>query len=132
MAGSGRAAHPERSVGYREASLERSVRGGIRNQFKIKIPHHCEILYQRRGGRDSNPRSSYSPDNHLAGGPDRPLWHLPIIYLLRLPPHLLNCSGGGSGIRTHGGLPHTCFQDMRLRPLGHPSTRGTTPCATVF
>jgi hypothetical protein len=31
----------------------------------------------RRGGRDSNPRSSYKPDNHLAGGPIRPLWHLP-------------------------------------------------------
>ena len=31
----------------------------------------------RRGGRDSNPRSRDCPDNHLAGGPIRPLWHLP-------------------------------------------------------
>jgi hypothetical protein len=30
-------------------------------------------------------------------------------------------SGGGSGIRTHGGVNLTGFQDRRLRPLGHPS-----------
>ena len=29
---------------------------------------------------------------------------------------------GGSGIRTHVGVTQTCFQDMRLQPLGHPST----------
>ena len=29
--------------------------------------------------------------------------------------------GGGSGIRTHGEFPHTCFQDRRHSPLGHPS-----------
>ena len=29
--------------------------------------------------------------------------------------------GGGGGIRTHGGLHHSGFQDRRLRPLGHPS-----------
>ena len=34
------------------------------------------LLY-RRGGRDSNPRLSFSPSNHLAGGPIQPLWHLP-------------------------------------------------------
>ena len=33
----------------------------------------------------------------------------------------LNISGGG-GIRTRvAGLPQSCFQDSRLRPLGHPS-----------
>jgi hypothetical protein len=33
----------------------------------------------RRGreGRDSNPRSAFSALNRLAGGPIRPLWHLP-------------------------------------------------------
>ena len=31
------------------------------------------------------------------------------------------CGGGGSGIRTHGGVNLTGFQDRRLRPLGHPS-----------
>ncbi len=31
-------------------------------------------------------------------------------------------AGGGSGIRTHGGVNLTGFQDRRLRPLGHPSS----------
>jgi hypothetical protein len=36
----------------------------------------------------------------------------------------VRCScGGGSGIRTHVGVTQTCFQDMRLKPLGHPSKR---------
>ena len=30
---------------------------------------------------------------------------------------------GERGIRTHGELPHTCFQDKRLKPLGHLSDR---------
>jgi hypothetical protein len=25
------------------------------------------------------PTVEFDPDNHLAGGPNRPLWHLPII-----------------------------------------------------
>ena len=29
--------------------------------------------------------------------------------------------GGGSGIRTHGGLPHTRFPSVPIRPLSHPS-----------
>src|SRR5512136_1653433 len=29
-----------------------------------------------RGGGDSNPRSGFTPDNCLAGSPDRPLQHL--------------------------------------------------------
>ncbi len=28
---------------------------------------------------------------------------------------------GGSGIRTHGGLPHTRFPSVPIRPLSHPS-----------
>ena len=34
-------------------------------------------VYYWRGGQDSNLRSSYKPDNRLAGGPNQPLWHLP-------------------------------------------------------
>src|SRR5574341_1696911 len=30
-------------------------------------------------------------------------------------------TGGGSGIRTHGGLPHTRFPSVPIRPLSHPS-----------
>ncbi len=51
----------------------------------------------------------FSPRTHLAGEPNRPLWHLPV--------------GGGRGIRTHDGFLHTCFQDRRLKPLGHPSNK---------
>jgi hypothetical protein len=32
-------------------------------------------------------------------------------------------SGGGSGIRTHGGLHLTAFQEPRICPLCHPSLR---------
>ena len=39
-----------------------------------------------------------------------------------LAPPQLRAYSGGRGIRTHGGLPHTCFQDRRLKPLGHPSS----------
>ncbi len=34
---------------------------------------------------------------------------------------MVSKGGGGSGIRTHVGVTQTCFQDMRLQPLGHPS-----------
>ena len=62
------------------------------------------------GGIRTHGRGS-CPDNRLAGGPNQPLWHLPI-----------NFQGGGRGIRTPGGLyTHSCFQDNRLSPLGHPS-----------
>ncbi len=41
--------------------------------------------------------------------------------------------GGGRGIRTPGGSPHSCFQDSRLRPLGHPSGfRGPLPSADIL
>lgn len=36
-----------------------------------------------------------------------------------LPPRPKN--GGGGGIRTRVGFHQTCFQDRRLKPLGHPS-----------
>ena len=55
----------------------------------------------------------FSPRTHLAGEPNRPLWHLPV--------------GGGRGIRTHDGFLHTCFQDRRLKPLGHPSRLRENP-----
>ncbi len=41
-----------------------------------------------------------------------------ILLLLRIA---VAGDGGGSGIRTHGGVNLTGFQDRRLRPLGHPS-----------
>lgn len=38
-----------------------------------------------------------------------------------LAPPQYSIVSGERGIRTHGGLPHTCFQDRRLKPLGHLS-----------
>jgi hypothetical protein len=54
-----------------------------------------------REGRDSNPRSAFSALNRLAGGPIRPLWHLPRW----LCPRLANgvaCTGFQSGKFTTG------------------------------
>ena len=88
----------------------------------------------------------FRPGNRLAGGPIRPLWHLPkfcvaatslapkVICLANqagvvafaiddLSRHYRRMVSGGSGIRTHVGVTQTCFQDMRLQPLGHPSRR---------
>ncbi len=39
--------------------------------------------WSRREGRDSNPRRTYIALNRLAGGPIRPLWHLPRMSLWR-------------------------------------------------
>ena len=92
----------------------------------------AERVFLWRGGRDSNPRPGY-PGTHLAGEPIQPLWHLPVFRFedLRFAPVLINLQtfqhsnmqphSGGSGIRTHVGVTQTCFQDMRLEPLGHPS-----------
>ncbi len=98
--------------------------------WKIKT-HLCRCVLLWREGRDSNPRLVL-PSTHLAGEPIQPLWHLPgLIDDLRLQIDDTNRkskivnrkSSGGSGIRTHVGVTQTCFQDMRLQPLGHPSTK---------
>jgi hypothetical protein len=67
------------------------------------------------GGTGFEPAIRFNPDNRLAGGPIRPLWHPPMVLLL-------SCKGGGSGIRTHGNAErYVGFQDQCLKPLGHPS-----------
>ena len=44
-------------------------------------------------GREGfEPSAEFNPGTHLAGEPNRPLWHLPSLVGL----------GGGRGIRTHG------------------------------
>ena len=35
--------------------------------------------------------------------------------------HSVFIFGGSGEIRTHGELPHACFQDKCLKPLGHTS-----------
>ena len=42
-----------------------------------KHAQSLDVSFFWRGGRDSNPRSGFTPDNRLAGGPIQPLWHLP-------------------------------------------------------
>ena len=67
----------------------------------------------------------YSPYNRLAGGPIRPLWHLSpkaggvnstIIHIVGDANQ-----AEGEGFEPPVGETHSCFQDSRLRPLGHPS-----------
>src|SRR5690606_33072745 len=49
-----------------------------------KAASHCSAAALRsclctwRGGQDSNLRTGFQPVNRLAGGPNRPLWHLPV------------------------------------------------------
>ena len=120
--------------------VSRGGEGGIRissplrrrvTRIKQNTPDDSDVFLWR-GGRDSNPRPGY-PGTHLAGEPIQPLWHLPVFRSedFRFAPVLINLQtfqhsnmqphSGGSGIRTHVGVTQTCFQDMRLQPLGHPS-----------
>jgi hypothetical protein len=65
----------------------------------------------RREGRDSNPRSAFSALNRLAGGPIRPLWHLP-RWLCPRPTSGVACTG---------------FQTKSL-PRGLPQNRDSAVC----
>ncbi len=84
--------------------------GGTRRKQKHA---HKDVFFSGEGGIRTR-GGGLSPRTHLAGEPNRPLWHLPIF-------DFQDDLGGGSGIRTHVGVTLTCFQDMRLKPLGHPS-----------
>jgi hypothetical protein len=56
------------------------------------------------------PAVEVSPDNHLAGGPNQPLWHLPDNSAQVIP-----LQGGGRGIRTPGGRkPTAVFKTAAL------------------
>ena len=59
----------------------------------------------RAGRMGFEPMTEFKPGNRLAGGPNRPLWHLPLRWC-RL---VLGCQpeGGGRGIRTPGELAPT-------------------------
>ncbi len=74
-------------------------------------------LFLQRRGRDSNPRPSLP--RHSLSRRAHSATLAPPQYEILNPPRRTSC--GGRGIRTHGELPHTCFQDRRLKPLGHPS-----------
>jgi hypothetical protein len=118
-----------RAVEKKNAPLRRVllfVRGGRESKNlplwgraveKKNAPSRRVLLFVR-GGRDSNPRLSFNPSTHLAGEPNRPLWHLPrciptnpVIYQ---PPVV---QGGGRGIRTPGDLAATT--DFKSVALNH-------------
>jgi hypothetical protein len=71
-----------------------------------------------REGRDSNPRSAFSALNRLAGGPIRPLWHLPRWLCPRLASGVA-CTGFQAEKSTTGADPEPRFRRL--------SGRGTTP-----
>jgi hypothetical protein len=60
-----------------------------------------------------------SPGTHLAGEPNRPLWHLPMEgwILYHLETYYSVLPGGGRGIRTPGGLATTT--DFKSVALNH-------------
>ena len=76
-------------------------------------PHGCLLIFNRghtapkngAGRMGFEPMTEFKPGNRLAGGPNRPLWHLPMRWC-RLA---LGCQpeGGGRGIRTPGELAPT-------------------------
>ena len=86
------------------------IKGVVAVEAVIEVPAADFWLVNGGEGGIRTRGGGFSPRTHLAGEPNRPLWHLPV--------------GGGRGIRTHDGFLHTCFQDRRLKPLGHPSQRG--------
>ena len=67
-----------------------------------------------RGGEDRiRTCGTLITHNRLAGGPNQPLWHLPVFDVV---------NSGARGIRTPGDEKrHNGFQDRRLKPLGHRS-----------
>jgi hypothetical protein len=84
--------------------------------WKIKVPrqNRRSIKVSGEGGIRTRGRG-FCPDNRLAGGPNQPLWHLPY-------------KAEGEGFEPPVGFnTHSCFQDSRLSPLGHPSIRGGYP-----
>ena len=102
---------------------------GTRDWKQKTRPNETRFLEAGRAGFE--PATGFKAGTHLAGEPIQPLWHLPNCMgssdLSRTwtvaKAVTTDEPGGGSGIRTHVGVTQTCFQDMRLQPLGHPSRR---------
>jgi hypothetical protein len=91
-------------------------------RLKRKEPVDFGFSWEVAGRAGFEPAvEALNPDNHLAGGPIQPLWHLP------LSCYQSSSISGGRGIRTPGGRSHTCFQDRRHSPLGHPSSGRVLP-----
>jgi hypothetical protein len=88
------------------------------------IKHLAKSVAGREG---FEPSRDIATPTHLAGGRTRPGYATSPCLATNKTDHgqiVMMQHGGGRGIRTPGDLRHSCFQDNRLRPLGHPSTDG--------
>lgn len=84
----------------------------------VSAQETVRIASCRAGGTGFEPAIRYNPDNRLAGGPIRPLWHPPNCDI-----RATRSKAEGVGFEpTVTGYRHRGFQDHRLKPLGHPST----------
>jgi hypothetical protein len=91
-----------------------------------------------REGRDSNPRSAFSALNRLAGGPIRPLWHLP-RWLCPRPASGVACTGfqtakfttgqapGRDSVDHAGENPHHAVEPLPRCPCGPNAHCTATP-----
>jgi hypothetical protein len=75
---------------------------------RITPPDREQRREQPPQNRGQNIRAT-TDDRPWSAGPSRTVRYRPGL------------RGGGSGIRTHGGLPHTRFPSVPIRPLSHPS-----------
>ena len=82
-----------------------------------------------REGRDSNPRSAFSALNRLAGGPIRPLWHLPRWLCPRLANGIA-CTGFQTEKSTTGPVPRRVLAARHAseRPHDTPDPLLRWPC----
>jgi hypothetical protein len=120
------------AAGNKNALLAKRVFSGGEGGIRISSPEWgpcgwkqkrapCETRFLWRGGRDSNPRLRFKPQHSLSRRAQSATLAPPRVHIYHFTRFIRS---GGSGIRTHVGVTQTCFQDMRLRPLGHPSSRG--------
>jgi hypothetical protein len=123
--GVGEAPPPERRCGVAQRE-HLCVRGGVLVQLALVVPgrHHVVADHDQRthgdvavisratGLREGQGHQLVVGPGHLAGDPTAGRGRA----RLEGGP-----GGGGSGIRTHGGLPHTRFPSVPIRPLSHPS-----------
>ena len=83
----------------------------------------CDDNWRRE--RDSNPRWNFRPILAQQASAFSQLGHLskkifPKFFYIKLRSNFI---GGGSRIRTHGGVTLNGFQDRRFQPLSHPSAK---------
>jgi hypothetical protein len=98
------------------ADLQKGLLRSARARARRRSVHVCRACLGRHGvhGLRAPPRSG-RPD---VGQPGQPQIFTKVVHSLGS-----RSLSGGSGIRTHGGLHLTAFQELRICPLCHPSNR---------